>query len=330
MRDTLSQLSSPPPAPHDSGNRMPTLRKWYFAVNEAGLLKLRELLRAAVVSCRCNTSLEPHCVYVGEEQRALEELRQLGVKIIRHRPSLEPELRVAYGDRVETFIGHWLRLDLPSLETEDDFVLYTDIDVLFCSMPREVWAPKLLAAGPAIERFGRSSFNSGVLIMNLPALREVWEDFHGAVRRRLLGGNFTYPGHDQPSFNAFFRNDIEWLPEEMNWRPYWGYNPQAHIIHFHGPKPGWARTAMREPQKMKNPNKVLTDIWQQDKASYEKYLNLYETYAKGTAEANGARHPIRVKRRPDGAEGSEKLALPQFITHLRSRTKRAFSLLRRR
>ena len=29
----------------------------------------------------------------------------------------------------------------------------------------------------------------------------------------------------------------EKLPIEFNWKPYWGYNPDARILHFHGIKP---------------------------------------------------------------------------------------------
>jgi hypothetical protein len=36
----------------------------------------------------------------------------------------------------------------------------------------------------------------------------------------------------------FFRHG-GWKPlrPELNWKPYWGINPAAKIIHFHGPKP---------------------------------------------------------------------------------------------
>jgi hypothetical protein len=28
------------------------------------------------------------------------------------------------------------------------------------------------------------------------------------------------------------------LPDRFNWKAYWGANPEATILHWHGPKPG--------------------------------------------------------------------------------------------
>ena len=36
-----------------------------------------------------------------------------------------------------------------------------------------------------------------------------------------------FPGYDQPALNDYFGGVIERLPAEINWRPYWGYNPGA-------------------------------------------------------------------------------------------------------
>ncbi len=32
------------------------------------------------------------------------------------------------------------------------------------------------------------------------------------------------------------RNLTQQLPDEFNWKPYWGYSPQAVIVHSHGVK----------------------------------------------------------------------------------------------
>lgn len=254
---------------------MPKLRKWYFATNENGIRRpgARGLLRAAIRSCRLNTNLQPHLIYNGGPHPVLDEFRRFGVKIIPHTPSIDDALRVGYEDDYPTFVGHWLRFDVPTLETEDDFVLYTDIDVVFQRLPEALTAPRTLAVSPQLERDQREKFNSGVMIMNLPALREVWPDFRQAVLDRLLG-NFVYPGHDEISFNAFFRPTIDWLPDEMNWRPYWGYNPTVSIIHFHGPKPGLCRTF--ESVTETPPQKQMFELWQRDRLAYDRYLAIYD------------------------------------------------------
>lgn len=43
--------------------------------------------------------------------------------------------------------------------------------------------------------------------------------------------------HDQGAIRRHFAGAWEALPETMNWKPYWGRNDDACIVHFHGPKP---------------------------------------------------------------------------------------------
>lgn len=256
---------------------MTPLRKWYFAVDERGLTYAAPMLRAAVVSCRTHTTLEPHLLYYGNEAPFLDELRGLGVTVIAHTPSIERELRIGYGpEKFDQFVGHWLRLDIPDIEREEEVILYTDIDIVFQPLPPRLPRPQLLSAGPAEERDIRARFNSGVMLMNLPALRTVWPDFMTAVRERLLG-DFRYPAHDQVSFNLFFKDRIDWIADDMNWRPYWGLNPSAHIIHYHGPKPPHVRRMMRG--KGATPTRRDVQIWQRDPEAYAHFVALFERYA---------------------------------------------------
>ena len=42
---------------------------------------------------------------------------------------------------------------------------------------------------------------------------------------------------DQHAYREHYRGRWDQLPVEMNWKPYWGRNAAAQIVHFHGPKP---------------------------------------------------------------------------------------------
>ena len=42
---------------------------------------------------------------------------------------------------------------------------------------------------------------------------------------------------DQGYLNELCFKDMELLPIEYNWKPYWGINDKAKLIHFHGMKP---------------------------------------------------------------------------------------------
>ena len=273
--------ASPAEAPGPAGIA-PT--KWYFAVNGQGFERTLPLILAAVASARANTGLRPLCLYNGGEARHAHQLAAMGVEVVPHRSSLEPELRAAYGESFETFSGHWLRVDLPAIETEDEFVLYTDVDVMFLAPPR-VEPPPLLAAAPEFEVGNTTYFNSGVMVLNLPRLREVQDEFTAAIRRRL-GRRFRYPAHDQKSYNDFFgRGPLNRLKGRaftpmsplLNWKPYWGVNPEASIVHFHGPKPRLVRrlAARRGEVPTSDTYKAL---WRRAPDAYEAYVAMWEGY----------------------------------------------------
>jgi len=80
--------------------------------------------------------------------------------------------------------------------------------------------------------------NSGVMWMNRAGLREVASEFRESVRAHLRDLQGT--AWDQGAHIRFFGGEkFRWnkLRPELNWKPYWGTNDKAKIIHFHGPKP---------------------------------------------------------------------------------------------
>lgn len=213
------------------------LRKWYFCLNAKGFEQSWPLVQVAVRSCLRNTRLTPVCLYDGPEDRHAARLESLGASVVRHTSSLADALRRGYGDAYDTYSGHWLRVDIPLVEHEEPVVLYTDIDVLFRAHPDMPRRPRTLAAAPERFRWRWPHFNSGVMVLNLPGMRAVHDDFDAMIRARIGAGRWP-TGHDQVCYNAFFRWRHTRLPHRLNWKPYWGDRPDAQIIHFHGPKPG--------------------------------------------------------------------------------------------
>lgn len=249
--------------------------KWYFAINERGLSieGNRVLITASVNSCFANTDLKPFCLYSGASENDVSFLKDLGVNVVRHTLILESELKKGYGDLYKTFDGHWLRCDLPLIESDDE-VLYTDTDVIFVKSPElsVLPQPKYFSAAPEFSQSDRTYFNSGVMFMNLKNMREIMDLFHNSIRKRLSEG-FTRSGHDQKSLNDFFFKSHDWLPNEYNWKPYWGINENASMIHFHGPKPSQVR-------RFKNndfngvPENVVT-LWKKNIDAYDKYVEQF-------------------------------------------------------
>ncbi len=263
----------------------PTLRTWYLATNRNGLLRAFDQIQVAVVSARQHTSLSPVCLVdhgddVAGVARQLDWLRARGVRLIFHRSSLLADLRGHYGSLMDAFSGHWLRCDIPMIETDEQFVLYTDIDVMFSGPvgDNSVW-PRYIACGPEHHRDDASYFNSGVMVMNLPNLRARLPDLADTIRRRFD----TARAHDdQGALNELFRDEWDWLAPAWNWKPYWGRYNGARIVHFHGPKPALARHMLlgRQPAVVGE----MAEIFNRNPAGYAYYTERFFAHLRA-AEA---------------------------------------------
>lgn len=132
-----------------------------------------------------------------------------------------------------------MRLDIPFVETQEDLVLYTDIDVYFNKniSLSDLPEPKYLAAAPEFTKSPKEMtyFNAGVLLLNVKNTRKQCEK----IFLDLQNGKPNKSGlFDQGFLNQYCFKEMNLLPIEYNWKPYWGINPKAKIIHYHGMKPG--------------------------------------------------------------------------------------------
>lgn len=240
--------------------------RWFFAINEqaSGFDDYADLLRVAVHTAQAHTTLAPVCVYDGHRGPLASWLRERGVTVIPRRSFLYDDLaRIAErrGDPNYLAIGAgaFLRLEIPALALEqgwdDAYVLYTDVDVMFLrdvASPLAAMHPRFFAVAPESDPSDYHVMNSGVMLMHLPALREQDPAFRTFTRRRLerlvdqawdQGAYVRYYGRTGMPHRAFRAIQRlvppRWdrLPPEFNWKPHWGPNPDACIVHFHGPKP---------------------------------------------------------------------------------------------
>jgi len=203
-----------------------------------------DLIRVAVHSALQHTDLEPHFIYDGKPSDLTCELERAGVKIHYHRLTFTDVLTAYSPDTTYQAIarGAFLRFDIPLFAGSDNFVLYTDADVIFRErIDLKGYRPEFIAAAPQFERGGIRDMNSGVMVMNVAAWR--------ARRSELL--DFTarniHLGLDQEVLREFIGLDYLLLPDRFNWKPYWGVNQDAAIIHWHGPKPAAAARWLADP-----------------------------------------------------------------------------------
>lgn len=244
--------------------------KWYFACNEKST-NFFPLIKAAVNSALENTTLEPIFIYDGKENELTNWLEAKGVKIIFHRVSFYDALEKNY-DEAELAIasGAFLRCDIPLLEHEDKFVLYTDCDILFLKDFQTNLEPKYFACSAQhnIENF--KDFNSGVMLMNTEKLRESHKVFSGFIIKNIN----ILSSYDQTAYQLFYDGKNTKLPTIFNHKPYWGVDENAVILHFHGAKP----INFVSDEKLKTLPPVYSTLYRKNPLAYDFYLNLFQKY----------------------------------------------------
>jgi len=215
--------------------------KWFLGFADNGNDEYRAMVKVAVHTAQNMTSLEPYLLYDGQQNDFTAWLEKRGVHIVPFQSSLIKTLRERGADANQVAIGRGalLRIHIPEiLQREgivDENIIYSDCDVLFMDNLEELerMSPKVLAACPEHDPLDWSYFNSGVLVMQRQALENSYDAFCAFFRERYeLEWAF-----DQDAYNLFYQKEWQKIPLEYNWKPYWGYNPHAKIVHFHGLKP---------------------------------------------------------------------------------------------
>jgi lipopolysaccharide biosynthesis glycosyltransferase len=223
--------------------------QWYFALTEdsTAFRQYAEMAMVAVHTARKTTSLEPHCIYEGGENNFTTWLRKRDVAIIQHRSFVRDALaelgrRKRNPHLAAALSGAFSRIELPEIVKGAERILYTDCDVMFLGevVPELETSPcKCFAVAPESNRDDYVNMNTGVMLMNTGQLRESLPEFREYVSKNLEA--LEAESWDEAAYRWFYRDETgplwDRLRPELNWKPYWGENPDAKIIHFHGPKP---------------------------------------------------------------------------------------------
>jgi lipopolysaccharide biosynthesis glycosyltransferase len=259
--------------------------KVYFCINQAGLAKLGDRylqhLAVTVHSCLQETDLEPFLIYDGEINDSIRMIEDLGCAIIQHELSFKKDLeRVCKENRVRFDIagGAFLRLDIPLLNQQDDYALYTDVDVMFLRQPDlSDCRPEIFAAAPETRIDNYAHINSGIMLINLPRFRK---EHAGFVDMIIHGGLKTSSGdpYDQGHLNKYFKGRIDRLSPLYNWKPYWGVNEEAAIVHWHGVKYPAAKAISQGREKEITNYNPHPEIYHRNPAGYVTYMKRYEKF----------------------------------------------------
>ena len=256
--------------------------KWVFTINGDASPTFVEAALVAVASARNNTKLVPICVHLGPLGHVAMALQQAGVRVIQHEPRWGPFILEAArnsGDHMRfstnflqtnMMLSTFMRFDIPIMGFVDEFVLYADVDVLFLSdisLADFAPLPAFYAVGTEMvddpEPNGIAFGNAGVMLLNIDAMRRTHDafiswTFADANIKQALDFH-EYGPLDQGAYNAHYqgRFDVHRAPS-FNWKPYWGYQPGAKMVHFHGPK---VREYLSHQQQVSNDNVNLAAIF---------------------------------------------------------------------
>lgn len=198
-------------------------------------------IKCAVNSCQANTTLEPYFIYHGLPDELTDWLEKRNVKIIYTKLSFYDFIKQQDNSKLNhnVAVGAYLRTEIPRIMNQlnftDEFVLYTDCDVMFL---KEIdvtnLQPEYFACASEMNMQDNIGFNTGVMLMNVKKLHDTFPDFLDFIKS---GDNILkMPAFDQGMYQSFYKGKHTILDPVYNWKPYWGVGADARIVHFHGIK----------------------------------------------------------------------------------------------
>ena len=257
------------------------IKKWFFALNSDSnaIEEYQQYIKCAVNSALTNTTLEPHCLYddIKGDVEIIKWLENKNINIHRLSSRFVKEMENKMSPDVLAIAkGTWLRLEIPELvkdKYEDEYVLYTDCDILFLDEFEFDGKCKFFAAAPEANITDKNWFNTGVMVMNINNLYETVNKFSDFI---ISYGIDKHIAFDQGAYNKFYKNKWDRLPPKFNWKPYWGINDKAKILHFHGVKADHIENIFKG--NINDLPSILQDIYKRNPKAYKYYYNLNKKY----------------------------------------------------
>ncbi len=265
------------------------IMKWVFALNAKVAEFNRQgenyelMAKVSVLSAKKNApSLTPIMVYNGKPDEFTEEMISIGVNVVFHELTFQSEVDSAVGRSYtwkQTAKGAFLRLDIPNLFEDNGNLLYTDCDVYFEKDPSSFeLKTNHIAVAPEFSINDYVNINTGSMIINLEQAKIRFPKLIEWTKKNIS----NVPDYDQGAFKQFFNGGWDKLSPLMNWKPYWGINEEAIIIHFHGPKPVDFDALHLAP---KFEGGIYQKLYDQSPGTYQNYLlkwlEVYHKYLKG-------------------------------------------------
>ena len=220
------------------------------------------LLKAAINSLQKNTTLTPVVMMSidtdiehpnhEEGDKMIEWLHKKNVEIVYHTPTWYKDIKHFTFKTVTNWSNEFmknmylyypnyynmnfiksesLRIDIPIVFPDEEYVMYVDCDVLFLKDPEIKPFEKPLAAA-----LRGSFFNNGVMVFNIPLMKESYEDF----LTFFLKSNYSFvigETTSQGAYNTYYHDKVAKMPLKLNWHVFTGKDKDVTIAHFCGASP---------------------------------------------------------------------------------------------
>lgn len=229
---------------------------WVFTFNSWSP-EYEEMAKVAVTSARKQKHIAAYCLFAGDETAPIAAwFKKHNVTVIHQDPDWQDEFSEALSKSpnplfptTDAALSTWQRIDIPNIPWLDQFtyVLYTDVDVYFrrTFSFHELPMPLPVTVGLGPQMTNNFPYSVGVMVLNLPALRDTYDQFLESIKAaKDRKFNFGPAGQgDQGAYNHFYERDVkEWhMPAKFNAKPYHAHAPRrledVVLVHFHGPKP---------------------------------------------------------------------------------------------
>lgn len=253
--------------------------KLFFGTNEkTAETPLIKMLEVSVKSALKNTDFEVFVIFDGDKNK-LNLPKEVNIIEHRHRcyETFKNSSKCKDSEHcLTTASGAYLRTEIPflikNLGYDDEFCLYTDYDVIFHKSDySQLFSlkPKTFASSPEFNPNDWSYINTGVMLMNINHFIEK-DEFIVDYINKNFDSLHTW---DQTLYNNLYKNNFTKLPIEFNWKPYWGVNQNAKIVHFHGVKP-----FLVNPIEYVNSIPILKSLHSRNIESYRYYNDMFKNY----------------------------------------------------
>lgn len=243
-----------------------------------------DMLMATLSSARKNTTLDLYCLYDGTKDDKLYSLmKEYGVNIkIASIPFFDKIKKIYTNEYMFKVLGYtisdnslksrFLRMLISEYEKEDDYILYCDTDILFLKDIKLSDFPKLPEFIGVCPEFYKvddyTYFNAGIMLINMKRAKEKYDEFLDIISD---GKRTTIECCDQGYLNDIYKGQFDRLPFEYNWKPYWGKNVNAKIVHFHGVKPNTESVSKKL---------FLSNALMEEEGVCEAYYYYYDLFCK--------------------------------------------------